>query len=223
MINIIRNQSFLAVIIVSLFVGLNSIDGKAQNLKSAVFGSVFNSVEARPIFNANAGLVSFPIGLGLTGESEVYGHIFWLVEASHFRLGSRTLSRDNGFYANDLQFERTHLFSTQIDGGLRYYNDAFGNSWYGGARLGFSRLDAAYNFDQANISEISYIVPVALEAGYRFVVHEQITVRTGARVVNNYLLSQQFDVDADKESQFALEARHANLQSILDVGVAYFF
>ena len=61
------------------------------------FGQIVDAIEARPIFNNERNILSFPIGLGISAEAEIKGKWSWTAELDHFQLGRKVIGKDDGF------------------------------------------------------------------------------------------------------------------------------
>jgi hypothetical protein len=195
----------------------------ASSHRVVPFGQIVDAIEARPIFNNERNILSFPIGLGLSAEAEIRGKWSWTAELDHFQLGRKVIGKDDGFYVQDVAFERHSVKSTSAFGGLRYYTDPSSESFYAGARLGFRRVDGTYEFGNSDVLEVSHYVPLILESGYRIVASDNFTVRVGARVSRDYALSQQLQNKKKTDESLRLGALRYSYESIVDLGFGYYF
>lgn len=191
--------------------------------RHAPFGQIVDAVEIRPIFNTERAIISLPIGLGVSTETEIRGKWSWTAELDHFQLGDKVLGRGDGFYVQDIPFERRSVKATTALGGLRYYADPSGESIYAGARVGFRRVDGSYGFGNSDVLEVAHYAPLILESGYRVVVSDQMAVRIGARVSRDFALSQQLQNKKKAVDSPKLAALRYNYESILDLGFGYYF
>ena len=187
------------------------------------FGQLVDAIEFRPIFNNERTILSFPIGLGISAEAEIKGKWSWTAELDHFQLGRKVIGMDDGFYVQDIEFERRSVKATTMLGGLRYYADPSGESLYAGARLGFRRVDATYGFGNSDVLEVAHYVPLVLESGYRIVLTEKLSARVGARVSRDYALSQQLQNKKKTEQSLRLGAFRYTYESVVDLGFGYYF
>jgi hypothetical protein len=195
----------------------------ASPTRVAPFGRIVDAVEVRPIFNSERNLLSFPIGLGVSAEAEIKGKWSWTAEVDHFQLGRKVIGKEDGFYVQDVEFERHHVNSTSLLGGLRYYTDPSSESYYTGVRMGFRRVDATYGFSNSDVLEVAHYVPLILESGYRVAVNENFTVRVGARISKDFALSQQLQNNQKTEDSLRLGALRYSYESIIDLGFGYYF
>jgi hypothetical protein len=191
--------------------------------RTAPFGRVFDMAEVRPIFDSERNILSIPIGLGLSTEAGISGRWCWNAEIDHFQVGRKDMGAGDGFNIQDVVLERHAFKSTSGFGGVRYYADPSGESIYAGAKLGFRRVDATWKFDGGDTEEVSHFAPFLLEAGYRIVPDEHYSVRLGARVSRDYVLSQQIKNQRPESESLKIRALRYNYESILDLGVAYYF
>lgn len=213
----------------SLIIAFTAFAATAAAAQDSNFGAVKrvpapewrdSSLEVKPaslITSAVPNLGAFAIG----GEKFVDDHAAAFVNLSFMTadLNKKTAADNDDKFALP---DRVNSYGADLGG--RYYGTPAGHSWYAGAKLGYSRSEGTWTYqDESLRKEVASLTPGA-EGGYRWLFQNGLLVRTGLGVGGNVVVGEKTDEDAsDKAVEAVNKATKPAVSGKVDLGLGYAF
>jgi hypothetical protein len=137
-------------------------------------------------------------------------------------------------YDDDVQ-EFSRLYPRSFTGGSiglggRYYGSLFGDSWYGGAKLGVTRVRAKWEYrDEVLSQDVGSLTP-GVEGGYRWLWVNNVLVRLGVGASANLRQFDNIETESESASADVVSARKEldktskfPVLASVDLGIGYKF
>ena len=221
--------SWLALVSISLFpagVAYSEADVamKVQSEKTPALKRV--SIELKPVellLNSVPGVASGGLSF------EVYVGQNWAVNVggsyADVNLPQKYIKATNE-KANEPLIDKGYGYSAGA--GLRYYDDAIGNSLYGGLNLDYSEARYGFKFNEETYATKQFAATPAVVAGYRWVWQNGVLARLGAgvglpSVQAQTITNESAGIDATKGRAKVSEILNTKVIAKLDMGIGMVF
>lgn len=202
-----------------LMLAWSSLEASAQDVATTVTADDMpalkrNSLELRPLET----IISSVPGVASAGLSyESYLGRGWAAFATGMYSDVKLSGRQRALAQDEVNEPVVRGgYGYTVGAGVRVYEDAIGDSWYGGGQLDYQEVDATWEYNDEELTSQRFAVIPGISGGYRWVWNGGFLIRAGVYAGLPSISSQSVGSAPAAISPVAATEGESKLEDLLD-------